>query len=274
VLAGLRWGVGVRLGAFAGGVAGSLARRKTRRIDANLEVLGRTRPEPFRGLAWRHGGETVAEMLWCLSRPSETILRRVEVSGLDCLVNAAAEGRGVLLVSAHVGNWELVSLVAARAALPVAVVARYLETPGLERRLHAFRQRCGVQTLVRHREGTSVSAYRWLRRGGVLGCMMDRAIGNARLRVPFLGQSASLPLGPMRLAAKTGAAVITGFARRRVDGRTEVAFARLVEAEGIRDPVVSCRIVGRALEAEIRSRPEHWLCLHRRRPPWDGQPST
>lgn len=267
VLAWLPWKLALPSGALGGAVVGALSRRKTRRIDANLASAGCTRPRLTRRMAWKHCGTTLAEMLWCLSRSPENVLRHVSVTGLDSLLDAAREGRGVLLVSGHVGNWELVSLAAARAGLPVAVVARRLAAPGVERRLHAFRERGGVRTLVREGQGTSVSAYRWLRRGGVLGCMMDRVSGGPRLRVPFLGRSTALPLGPMRLASKTGAAVILGCAKRRDDSRTEVTFARLVQAEGQQDAMLSCRVVAQALEAEIRSRPEQWLWIYRRQRP-------
>ena len=98
------------------------------------------------------------------------------------------------------GNWELVSLAAARAGAPVAVVARRLKAPRVERRIVAFRQRFGVRTLLRGSPGASVAAYRWLRDGGVLGCMMDRLHDGPRLVVPLLGKATRMPLGPLELA--------------------------------------------------------------------------
>jgi KDO2-lipid IV(A) lauroyltransferase len=264
----LPWAVALRVGMSVGAAAGVLARRKTRRVDANLAHAGCPSLRPVRRRAWKLAGATLAEMLWGLARSPESVLRHVEVEGLEALLAAARGGRGVLLVSAHVGNWELVPLVVARAGLAVAVVARRLGTPTLERELHSFRGRGGVRTLVLGRDGTPLCAYRWLSQGRVLGCIMDRAVGDSRLRVPLLGRAANLPLGPLRLACRTGSAVVAGFARRRENGTTLVAFERLREAEGRRDPARAGRVVAEALEVEIRRAPEQWLCIHRRRAPW------
>jgi len=259
----------LRAGALLGAVVGAVTRRKTRRIEANLAMAGCARARASCRVAWTHCGATLFEMLWNLTRPPEEVLRSVRIRGLDSLRDAAAGGRGILLVSGHVGNWELVSLAAAQAGLPVAVVARHLKAPALERRLCEFRERGNVRTFFRDCDGASIAAYRWLRRGGVLGCMMDRASGGPRLRVPFLGRSTNLPLGPLSLASKTGAAVVLGFARRRADV-TEVVFKRLRDAEGARDPGEAGRIVGHALEAEIHGRPEQWFWIYRRQQPADG----
>lgn len=254
----------LRLGRWLGRMAQYLAGRKNRTIEINLAAGGSTSPATTSRAAWENMGMTVVEMLWSLSRDSKALLQQVKLSQLEVVREAAREGRGVLLVSAHTNNWELVALAAARSGLPVAVVAKTIKTPRLERRLSEFRRRGDVTTLTRERSGTSVAAYRWLRNGGVLGCMMDRAAHGPRVDVPFLGRVTRVPLGPAILARRAGSAVVIASARRMQDGTTEITFRRLETAA--HDPEELARSVGRSLEAELVDRPEQWFWIHRRQP--------
>lgn len=177
-------------------------------------------------------------------------------------------GRGVLLVSGHMGNWELVSVAASKAGVPVAVVARPMRTPRLERHIIDFRQKNSIRTLLRGTPGSSVAAYRWLRRGRILGCMMDRSSNGKRVLVPFLGQGMKIPFGPAELAGRLGVPVVLGWAVRNKDGNTRVSFRRL-PTEGIRNPFVIAGIVGQALQEEIKKHPEQWMWIFRQQPCWN-----
>jgi KDO2-lipid IV(A) lauroyltransferase len=188
---------------------------------------------------------------------------RLRVEGSEALTEAAGEGRGVLLVSAHLGNWELVPTVVARCGLAVAVVARPLGTPRLERKWLAFRERSGVRTLLRGETSSGMAAARWLRTGRVLGCMMDRTGLSRRLLVPFLGEAMYVPLGPAELAVRAGSAVVLGTAQRLPDGEACVRFRRLPVSPGMA-PAAMARVIAEALEEEIRRRPEDWLWIYRR----------
>ena len=125
---------------------------------------------------------------------------------------------------------------------------------------------------MRGQPGTSIVAARWMLRGGVLGCMMDRTREGSQRIVPFLGQAASIPLGPATLACRSGSAVVMGFAERLPDGSTTVTFKRLVAGPDC-DAWDLTRRVGLALEEEVRSRPEQWLWIFRRQPALPVAPS-
>jgi len=204
-------------------------------------------------------------MLWILPRQPEEILARCKITGTDELVAAQKEGKGVLLVSGHIGNWELVPLAVAASGLRMAVVARRMTAPAIERRVLAFRERGKVRSLIREEGGSGVSAYRWLRKGDVLGSMMDRLSAGRRLRVPFLGRATNMPLSPANLACRTGAAVVMGCARRHADGRNEIIFKR-VGTGPFTDQEELVRAVGRALEDDLRSHPEQWFWIYRSQP--------
>ena len=255
----------LRLGSWVGRVAHRVARGTAARARRNLEQAGVKDCAKVGAAAWQSASQTMLEILWLASRGSDPGLDRVNIVGLEALRGAADEGRGVLLVSGHLGNWEYTSLAAAKAGIPIAVVAETLSTRRLERRVVAFRRRGGVRTLTRGQPGTSIVAARWLMRGGMLGCMMDRTRFGSRMTLPFLGQATRMPLGPAKLACRAGAAVVLGFAERLADGTTQVVFKRL-STDGIRDPRELTRRIGLALEHEVRSRPEQWLWIFRRHP--------
>lgn len=265
-IAVLRWAPrrpAMGLGAGLGRLAGALSTSKRRRAQLNLGRAGAADPRSVCHNACRQIGRTLLEMLWLFSRTAEQARGCMHIEGLDALRQAAAEGRGVLLVSGHLANWELVPLAAAQVGLPVAVVARQMKTRRLEQRLIDFRRRCAVRTLIRGRSGAALTALRWLSRGGVLGCMMDRASGGQRMIVPFLGGSTKVPTGPAELALRSGAAVVLGAARRRDDGTTQVTFRRLLTGEATCADELARRISDE-VESEIRSRPDQWFWIHRR----------
>ncbi len=253
----------LRAGRIVGGASGRLLQHKHRRVCGNLGRAGCSDPEETARLAWSQGGANLFEILWLVGRGADDPQVRLHVEGADALEEAAREGRGVLLVSAHLGNWELVPAVVARSGLSVAVVARPLGTPRLERKWLAFRERSGVRTLLRGEAGAGMAAARWLRSGGVLGCMMDRTGLSRRLLVPFLGEAMYVPLGPAELASRAGSAVILGTAQRLPSGEARVRFRRLAVTPGLA-PVPMARVIAQALEEEIRRRPEDWLWIYRR----------
>jgi KDO2-lipid IV(A) lauroyltransferase len=183
----------------------------------------------------------------------------------------AARGRGILLVSAHAANWELVSMALSNEGIaPVAVIARKLRTPRAERQQILFRERAGIRTLVRGEKGSSIAAYRMLARGGILGAMMDRLSAGRRITVPFLGNATKMPLGPPELACRSGAAVILGMAERLPDGGTVVRYREL-DTAGIETAVEMAKVIARGMDEELRTRPEQWLWIARRQPQWLGE---
>jgi KDO2-lipid IV(A) lauroyltransferase len=215
--------------------------------------------------------QTVFEICWMMNRTPADSLEDVKVLGLDEVRRIAARGQGILLVSAHAANWELVSMaLSCEGIAPMAVIARKLRTRGAERKQILFRERAGIRTLVRGKEGSGIAAYRLLARGGILGTMMDRLSAGRRITVPLLGNATRMPLGPPELACRSGAAVVLGMAERLPDGGIVVRFRELSVA-GIESAVEMAKVIAAGLDEELRSRPEQWLWIARRQPQWNGE---
>ncbi len=257
-------GAALALGAGAGRMLCALAAKKRRRIEANLTGEGLPTPPPSAWEAGAHIGRTMAEMAWLLWQTPERIDATTEIEGLDAVKEAVADGRGVLLASAHLGNWELGVRAVARCGTPVNVIARALGSPRVEAQIARFRESGGVHTLTRGAPGASVAAYRTLRNGHVLACMMDRMSSGRRIDVPFIGARLKIPLGPVVLALRARSRIVVGGTRRLADGSSQAcvrALPRVPENASVED--VARQIAGE-LNAMVSRDPDQWYWIYRR----------
>jgi Kdo2-lipid IVA lauroyltransferase/acyltransferase len=182
----------------------------------------------------------------------------------ECLHDAIAEGRGVVFASAHLGPWERVAASLVAAGIPLTVVAREPYDPRLARVYTRLREARGVRTVYRGAPRAGIALVRVLRRGHVLGVPMDLASRVASVEAPFLGLPAPTPVGPARLAIRTGAAVVVGTAAPAPGGSLALSFTRLEESACEQE--LTARI-NAELSARIRAMPSAWPWMHRR---WPG----
>jgi lauroyl/myristoyl acyltransferase len=255
-------------GILAAGLAWLLPRKRAGAMR-NARFCGIPDQRRFSYRAAREFGRTIFELAWLLAHPDRPVLEGVEVEGLNCLQEAAAEGRGVLFVSGHFATWDLAGLAATLAKVPVAGTANTWRFRRLERRLLTLREGSGAKTLFRGEGGTGIAAYRWLKKGGIYFCMMDRISAGRRIMVPFIGEGLNVPTGPAEMAVRSGAAVVMGFATRLTDGTPRVEFRRL-DSDHYDSPESLCVCIGREIEQHLLAWPEQWFWIFRRNPAWHG----
>ena len=265
-----------RVGLWVGARLGDLAwAALPRRRAVALENLTRAFPErPASELArvgrdsFRHLGMNFVESCVFYFRPPARLLSRVSIEGLSHFEAADAQGRGMLLLTAHYGNWELLAASHALARFPLSVVMRPLDSPAFEPILERFRLRSGVELITKRRALTDIVDA--LRRRRMVGILLDQ---NASRRegvfVPFFGVPASTSKGMALIALRTGAPVLPVFIRRRPDGRHVVHAGAPVPVPSDGDVVAFTRAFNEAIEAAIRRAPEQWFWLHRR---WKTRP--
>ena len=277
VLASLALAVAQRLpgrvlraaGRAAGLLAWALAPNLRRIALGNVaralpEIAARARPAFVRSVFVELGallGE--AASAFDARRPIEPL--RFLPGSRECLEAAIAEGRGVVFASAHLGPWERVAASLVLSGIPLTVVAREPYDPRLGSVYRRLREDRGVRTIYRGGPGAGVALVRVLRRGGVLGVPMDLASRVPSVVVPLLGLPARTPLGPARLALRTGAAVVVGTAARAEDGSLGLSFVRVADAASLSERELTARI-NAELSARIRAMPEAWPWMHRRWP--------
>jgi KDO2-lipid IV(A) lauroyltransferase len=258
---GVLRGMGRALGLAAWALAPKLRRLALSNVARALpEIEGRAR-SAFVRKVYRELGALLGDVVASLDpgRPIEPL--PFLPGARECLDAAIAEGRGVVFASAHLGPWERVAASLVRAGVPLTVVAREPYDPRLGSIYRRLRDARGVRTVYRGAGGAGIALVRVLRRGGVLGVPMDLASRVPSLEVPFLGSPAPTPVGPARLALRTGAAVVVGTVARCSDGSLGLSFVRIDRC--FSEEALTARI-NEELSARIRALPELWPWMHRR----------
>ena len=178
----------------------------------------------------------------------------------DVLRDALAEGHGVVLPSAHLGPWDRLAATLA-ASFPFSAIVRESYDPRFDDVTLRARKSLGFATIARGGPGAAARIVRTLRAGQVLGIPMDLRTRAASVDVPVLDVPAPTPVGPARLALRTGAPVVVCTVEPR-GGELAVTCTRL-EADGA-DEVELTRRINAELGRRIRLAPEHWPWVHPR----------
>ncbi len=185
-----------------------------------------------------------------------------------------AEGRGIILVTGHHGNWEAGAVMMTRfLRLPLTIVAMREANPEVNRIRQQIRDLLGVETLeVRQSLDTPLQIRRALSQNRFVALLVDRHLGRDRVAVTFLGRHAWFLRTPIVLASLTGAPLVPCFIRRVARGRFAALPGRPVAVRGDlpRDAAIqsAAQEIADQLAEEVRSHPECWYHFYRY---WDAQ---
>jgi Kdo2-lipid IVA lauroyltransferase/acyltransferase len=219
---------------------------------------------------------SVARVLVALAKfPSirrENLARWIRLEGCEHVERALLAGRGILFATAHLGNWELSAYAYGLVVGPMNVVVRPLDNRLLDRFVERRRALSGNRILSKRDPARPIM--KALAANEAVGILIDQNTSlDSGVFVDFFGIPAAAPGGFVRLAARSGAAVIPGFALWRPEERRYVLrFYPPVPVTG--DTIRDTQAVQSVLETVIRAHPDQWLWIHRRwktRPP--GAPS-
>ena len=215
--------------------------------------------------------------LFRLSRlSSEEILGMTRVEGREHLDRALAQGKGVILFSAHFGNVDILIQVPLAFGVPLSTPVEHIQPERLFQ--YTLRLRTSHGLRMYPTGGPMMGLYRALKRGEVIGLAADRGIDVSTRKVDFFGAPASLPEGPVRVALRTGAALVPGFGLRLSDNsflaRIEPALELPNTGDREADVAAGMEMVVEVLERIISQQPEQWLLA---KPVWpmdgcDGTP--
>jgi KDO2-lipid IV(A) lauroyltransferase len=200
----------------------------------------------------------------------------VSAEGFEHLQEVSARGRGGLIVAGHIGNQELLAGYVARNGIPLAVVAKQMEDPRINRLITDFRSSHGMRVILRSSPKAGAEILRVLKRGGVLGLQIDQDIRVPSVSVPFFGRLVRTPVGPAVLAVRRDLPVVLAFARRRPEGGHHFTFSSPIlppkTGDRQRDVIELTRRFSQLVEERIRANPAEWNWWHRRwrRPPVSG----
>ncbi len=185
---------------------------------------------------------------------------------------AVARGKGVVVVTGHVGNFDLFGVLMAIAGHELTIVVRQIKNKALDERWNELRRRFGTRVLFgKRRLGVMKEILSELKAGRSVALVIDQNMNPDKgVFVDFFGRPACTMELPALLAKRTGAAVIAGFMIRRPDyGHHALILPEVPFVRGPDDLRVNTQHYTRLLEDVVRAHPEQWFWVHRR---WKTQP--
>jgi KDO2-lipid IV(A) lauroyltransferase len=197
----------------------------------------------------------------------DTVKQWLRCEGLEYVEEALRQGRGVLFATAHLGNWELSAYAHALLAAPMDVVVRPFDNPLIDALIERRRGLSGNRMIGKKEYARSI--LKALAANRAVGILVDQnSAADAGVFVDFFGVKACAGTGFVKLAARSGAAVIPGFAVwEEAEKRYVLRFRPPVPMTG--DAARDTQLVQSELERAIRQYPDQWLWIHRR---WKTRP--
>lgn len=258
---------------FIGVILGGLNVRARRNVLCNLRrVLPTASPIRLRWQALRVFVSVVTnyyDLIRLGHMDRDRVLAMFETEGIEHLTAALTRGRGVIILAAHVGNYNVVPSLPVARGYPTAVVAERVHPEELYTYVNELRASLGVQVIPPGSESLR-PIIRLLRRNGILILAGDRDVVGSGMPVPLFGEPARLPTGPVLLAMRTGAALIPAGTVRKGSRRSLAFVEPAIEMVDTGDWDVDLRVnmirMAEALERMIRRDPGQWAVLQ---PVWD-----
>jgi KDO2-lipid IV(A) lauroyltransferase len=264
---------GAGLGAIAWLVVPKLRRTGMRNLElAYPEMPAAERSRILRQM-YRYLGWQLGEFSQMPRYTRENTRDLIRYEGLEHYLSAHERGRGVLVVTGHLGAWELSSFWHSLMGHPMAMVIRRLDNARVDRMVNEIR--CLHGNRVVHKDDFARGLLSAVRRGETVGILMDTNMTPPQgVFVPFFGVAACTAAGLARVALRTGAAVLPGFlVWEATEGKYVLHFGDeipLVETgDDDRDILENTARFTEAIEGFVRRYPEQWLWVHRR---WKTRP--
>jgi KDO2-lipid IV(A) lauroyltransferase len=264
------------LGRQLGRLAWHVARRERRKALANIAVAfpewsDAKRRDTIRAM-FRHMGMSLFEIAWLPNLVEERGTKTTLFEGAEDVMAQIDAGRGVIIFTAHCGNWEWLACGTGLWGRPTSVLQRERDQPEMNRYITELRANAGVHSIDRGSPSSARDMLRIIRGGGILAFLVDQNLRTESVKVPFFGRPAPTPIGPAKLAIRTEALVSITFTERLPDGRHVIRYLPAIQCKRDDDPIELVAHATRLIEEQIRCVPEQWVWMHDRwkeRPSWD-----
>ncbi|MDD5247272.1 MAG: lysophospholipid acyltransferase family protein [Candidatus Omnitrophica bacterium] len=218
--------------------------------------------------------KSAIEIIYLMDKPA-LLKKRIFLRNKEYLENALKQKRGIILVSAHFGNFPLLLARLSQEGYPVSGIMRPMRDLRVEKIFLAKRRKYGVKTIYSQPRNTCVnSTIEALRLNGIVFIPIDQNFGTAGVFVDFFGRKAATATGPVVFAQRTRAALVPCFIIRRRDNSHEIIFEPPLALDKSDTPQETIRInlqkLTGIIESYIRKYPAEWEWIHRR---WKTKPS-
>ena len=212
-------------------------------------------------------GRNAIDFIRAESWSDEDLEKHVSIAGREHVERARERGKGLFLVSAHLGNFELAMRAMGALGIPILVIGRPMRNKLLYARLQRSRTRGGQVRLV-DRDQAALPMLRAIRRNSAVAVLLDQYVRKSRgVFVPLFGVRCSTSPVVAAIALRTGATLVCGTVARDGPDHHVVRFSpiEVPEAgEGENEVEVVTAACNRAIEERIRAHPDQWLWGHRR----------
>jgi KDO2-lipid IV(A) lauroyltransferase len=217
-------------------------------------------------------GRSFVEFARLLRHNPAYLEKNIEIEGFENYLKAKEKGRGVLYLTGHCGNWELMALFQAMKGYPISIVARSIDNPYLNRKVEEIRTRYGNRIIEKKRAMRGI--LRCLDEDGTIGVLLDQNVTRKEgVFVDFFGETACTNKGLALIALKTEAPVLPAFIHYLGMGRHKIVVGKEIELERSADNemniISNTSKFTKIIEDHIRKYPAEWLWLHRR---WKTRP--
>lgn len=261
----------LRLGRLLGDIWRLVDVPRRRTVVRNLEFtqphLSRAEIRSLTRGIFQHLGITLLEISQMGFFSQEDILSSVRVVGAEHFRDAKNGAGGVVLISAHLGNWEMaLQFAACYFPVPVLTVAKHMRFKPLDRWLTNLRTRLGARVIFK--EGAFAEMAKTVRNGGVVILLVDMSRRRDGVDVNFFGHKATATPGAALVALRCNSPVIPGFCFRGADGRLTARFYPAVPIQRTgdlrSDVAVNTQLITDVLERAIREHIDQWFWYHRK----------
>jgi len=266
--------VGATVGVLAFHGLGRLRRVGQRNLELAFPEMSADERDRILRQEYQNLGWLLAEFCLMPKYTASQASRFIRYEGLENYLRARGRGKGVLVLTGHLGAWELSSFYHSLMGYPMGMVIRRLDNPLVDEFVN--RIRCLHGNRVIHKDDFARGLIASMRAGETVGILMDTNMTPPQgLFVPFFGVEACTASGMARVAARTGAAVVPGFLlweekeqKYVLHFGEELPVVHTGDAE--QDALTNTAVFTAAIERYIRQYPEQWLWMHRR---WKTRPA-
>lgn len=239
----------------------------------NLRQAGYSQPEPIVDGVFRSLSRVIETFGQFPQLTPANIGERIryDEEGLRHFTSAMSRGKGVLVATAHLGNWELSAFAHAWMTAPMNIVVRPLDNPRVDALVERYRTLSGNRII--RKKAAAREIIRSLHAGEAVGVLIDQNSSREEgVFIDFFGRKACANAAFVKFAHRTGAAVVPGFALwEESEQRYILRFYPEIpmSCQGAGDVLADTQRVHSAIESVIRQYPDQWLWIHRR---WKTQP--
>lgn len=218
---------------------------------------------------WRNLGRTAVEFIRSKEYSAADLARYVEWENGELIDQAVKGGHGVIMLTAHFTNWEILGMAVQARYSNMMAISRPMKNPYVEKWVQAKRSSGGM-TIILHREAVKASL-KWVKSKNIVGILVDQNLYTGGVFVDFFGRPAATTTLPALLHIRTGEPMFLLYILR-VGNKFRVVIEPIMFPKVANEderPLVYTQTISNAVERLIRKYPENWFWIHNR---WKRKP--